>query len=89
MSTILSAIVWSALATGTLLIGMFMAFRSLVGPRWTALIMAFGAGAIISAATYQLVGGAIIEDQLHFLRVGVGMASVLSPSILQTAGLTA
>jgi hypothetical protein len=53
----ISAIFWSAMATGTLLIGMGLAYRNLVGPRWTGLIMAFGAGAIISAAAYQLILG--------------------------------
>ena len=70
----LLAIAWSALATGTLLIGMMLAFQNLVSPKWTALIMAFGAGAIISAVAYQLVGGAILANQLQFLRVGVGIA---------------
>ena len=51
----LSAIFWSALATGSILIGMALAYRNLVSQRWTGLIMAFGAGAIISAAAYQLV----------------------------------
>ena len=35
----LEAALWSAVATGTLLIGMVLAYRGLVGPRWTALIM--------------------------------------------------
>jgi ZIP family zinc transporter len=56
------AIFWSAIATGTLLIGMVMAYRNTVGLKWTALIMAFGAGAIISAAAYQLVLGAVVEE---------------------------
>ena len=51
----LEAILWSALATATLLIGMALAYRNLVNLKWTGLIMAFGAGAIISAATYQLI----------------------------------
>jgi hypothetical protein len=31
----IAANVWSALATGTLLIGIFLAYRKLVGLRWT------------------------------------------------------
>jgi ZIP family zinc transporter len=69
-----AAIFWSALATGTLLIGMILAYRNLVGIRWTGLIMAFGAGAIISAAAYQLVLGAVVEEQGKFNLVGLGMA---------------
>lgn len=70
----LEAIFWSALATATLLIGMVLAYRNLVGPRWTGLIMAFGAGAIISAAAYQLVLGAVAEAPTEIL-VGLGMAA--------------
>jgi zinc transporter, ZIP family len=70
-----AAIFWSTFATGTLLIGMAMAYRNLVGPRWTALIMAFGAGAIISAAAYQLVGGAVVEEQGSYYLVGLGIAA--------------
>lgn len=69
----IEAIFWSALATTTLLIGMVLAYRNLVGPRWTGLIMAFGAGAIISAAAYQLVLGSVVEAQSTFL-MGIGMA---------------
>ena len=71
----LTAVFWSAVATSTLLIGMALAYRNLVGPRWTSLIMAFGAGAIISAATYQLVLSAAVQDKGAFYLVVVGIAS--------------
>ncbi len=71
----IEAAMWSAIATTTLLIGMFMAYRNMVGPRWTGLIMAFGAGAIVSAAAYQLVGGAIAEDISKVYLVGLGIAA--------------
>jgi zinc transporter, ZIP family len=72
---VITAIFWSAFATVTLLIGMAMAYRNLVGLKWTGLIMAFGAGAIISAATYQLVLGAILEDLGKFYLVALGVAA--------------
>ena len=71
----IAAVFWSALATGTLLIGMALAYRNVVSLRWTGLIMAFGAGAIISAAAYQLVLGAIVEDIGKYYLVGLGMAA--------------
>lgn len=71
----ISAVLWSAVATVTLLIGMLLAYRNLIGERWTALIMAFGAGAIISAAAYQLVLGAVAEVSGNYLRVGLGLAA--------------
>jgi ZIP family zinc transporter len=70
-----AAIFWSALATATLLIGMVLAYRNLVGPRWTGLAMAFGAGAIISAAAYQLILGAVSEEIGNFIVVGIGIAA--------------
>ncbi len=71
----LSAIFWSALATGSILIGMALAYRNLVSQRWTGLIMAFGAGAIISAAAYQLVLGAVAEETGSYYLVGLGIAA--------------
>jgi ZIP family zinc transporter len=71
----IAAVFWSALATVTLLIGMALAYRNLVGPRWTGLIMAFGAGAIISAAAYQLVLGAVSEEKGNYILVGLGIAA--------------
>jgi ZIP family zinc transporter len=71
----IAAMFWSALASGTILIGMAMAYRNLVGKKWTGLIMAFGAGAIISAAAYQLVLGAVAEEQGKYYIIGLGIAA--------------
>lgn len=70
----IDAIFWSAVATLTLLIGMALAYREVIGPRWTGLIMAFGAGAIISAAAYQLVLGAVADAQSEIL-VAIGITA--------------
>jgi ZIP family zinc transporter len=71
----ISAIVWSALATTTLLIGMALAYRHVVNLKWTGLIMALGSGAIISAAAYQLVLGAVIIEKDRFALVGLGITA--------------
>ena len=71
----IAAILWSALATGTLLVGMLLAYLNLVGLRWTGLIMAFGAGAIVSAVAYQLVLPAAAAEQGHYGVVGLGFAA--------------
>ena len=70
-----SAILWSAVATLTLLIGMGLAYRNMVNERWTALTMAFGAGAIINAAAYQLILGAVADVSGNYLRIGFGVAA--------------
>lgn len=71
----LQAAFWSALATSTLLIGMGLAYRNLVNSKWTGLLMAFGAGAIISATAYQLLLGAVQEEKGNYLMVGLGIAA--------------
>jgi zinc transporter, ZIP family len=70
----ITAVFWSALATVTLLIGMALAYRDVVNHKWTGLIMAFGAGAIISAAAFQLVLGAVVKEKGAFIPVGLAMA---------------
>jgi hypothetical protein len=67
----IEAIGWSALATVTLVVGMVLAYRKLVNLKWTGLIMGFGAGAIISAAAYQLVLGAC-SRRMDISLVGLG-----------------
>ena len=71
----IAAILWSAVATVTLLIGMALAYGDLVGERWTALVMAFGAGAIVNAVAFQLILGAVSEASNKTLRVGLGLAA--------------
>jgi len=71
----ITAIFWSALATCTLLIGMALAYRNLVSLRWTGLIMAFGAGAIISAVAYQLVLSAAATVHGAYYVIGLGIAA--------------
>ena len=60
---------------GDPVIGMGLAYCKLVGLKWTGLIMAFGAGAIISAVAYQLVLGAVAEEKGRFVLVGLGIAA--------------
>ena len=64
---------WSAIATGTLLIGMVLAYRNAVSQKWTGLIMAFGVGAIISATAYQLILGPLFEVKGNYYLVAVGL----------------
>ncbi|HEY4751928.1 MAG TPA: hypothetical protein VIH37_01510, partial [Candidatus Limnocylindrales bacterium] len=69
------AVFWAALATATLLVGMVLAYRDLVSLRWTALAMAFGAGAIVSAVAYQLVLPATLENVGREAPVAIGVAA--------------
>jgi len=69
----IEAAIWSTIATGTLLIGMVLAYRNAVNQRWTGLIMAFGVGAIVSAASYQLILGPLIEAKGSYYLVALGL----------------
>ena len=80
----LAAAFWCAMATGMLLIGMALAYGSMVSPRWTGLILAFGVGAIIGATVYQLVLTPLAEEQGSYYRVGLGLAAGALSSIWPT-----
>lgn len=55
----LNALLFGLLATSSLLIGGMIASRFNLGKRTLGIIMAFGAGALISAVTYELVYEAV------------------------------
>jgi ZIP family zinc transporter len=55
---------------------MLLAFRNAIGRKWTGLIMAFGAGTLISAVAYQLVLSPIIEEQFFLLGLGLAAGSL-------------
>ena len=52
------AFAWGALASTSLIIGGVIALRLRVSNRVLGLVMAFGAGVLISAVAYELVGEA-------------------------------
>jgi ZIP family zinc transporter len=68
-----AAILWSGLAAATMLVGMALAYTGRVGLRATGLVMAFGAGALVSAAAYQLVLPAALAGRSSELAVGIGI----------------
>ncbi len=70
-----AAIFWSGLASSTLLIGLFLAYRNLVSNRWIGLLLAFGAGAMVFAASIQLIFGPLVENSGHGVLVTVGVAA--------------
>jgi zinc transporter, ZIP family len=60
---VLEAGLWAALGQSALLVGALLVarFPKLTEPRWLGLVMAFGAGALISAVTTDLVVPAYVE----------------------------
>jgi ZIP family zinc transporter len=70
----LTAALWAALAQSALIVGALLVarFRKLSEPRWLGLIMAFGAGTVISAVTTDLVAEAYKEAGRR--PTGIGLA---------------
>lgn len=69
----LEAMGWALLGASSLLIGALVAFRFTIGDRLLGLIMAFGAGVLISAVSYELVEQALAVAANSAL-VGAGFA---------------
>lgn len=68
----LTAAVWGIVASSSLVIGSFLTFWLNPSKRVIGLIMAFGAGTLISAIAYDLVGEA--SDSGHALLLSLGLA---------------
>lgn len=71
----LTAALWAALAQSALIVGALLVakFRVLTQPRWLGLVMAFGAGAVISAVSTDLVAEAYREAGRR--PTGIGLAA--------------
>jgi zinc transporter, ZIP family len=61
---VLEAFVWGLIASSSLLIGSVLALRISVSRLMLGLVMAFGAGVLISAVAFELVEGAFEESKL-------------------------
>src|SRR5512133_711963 len=55
----LNAFLWGLLATSSLIVGGLIASRFSIGRRTLGIIMAFGAGTLISAVSYELIYDAV------------------------------
>ena len=55
----LTAFLWGLMATSSLILGGLIATRMTLSKRVVGIIMAFGAGTLISAVSYELVFDAI------------------------------
>src|SRR3954464_14388391 len=57
----LDAVLWGAIAAASLVVGAIVAFVRPVTDRVLGLVLAFGAGVLISAVAYELVEDAVVE----------------------------
>ena len=74
----LTAAGWAALAQSALIVGALLVarFRALTEPRWLGLVMAFGAGAVISAVTTDLVVPAYQEAGSRASGIGLAAGAI-------------
>ena len=70
------AALWAFLGSGSLLIGMALVFLLRPGQRTIGLIMAFGAGTMISAVAFELVEEALDVGAPVLATFGLGVGSV-------------
>jgi zinc transporter, ZIP family len=70
MNGALGAVVWGAIAASSLLIGAVLALRARPSDRLVGLVLAFGAGTLISAVAYELVP----EEAIDAVGVGIALA---------------
>lgn len=72
----LIAAVWGILASSSLVIGSLLTFWMNPGKRVIGLIMAFGAGTLISAIAYDLVGEASNSGASLLLALGLALGAI-------------
>ena len=72
----LAAIGWGALAASSLVLGAVLAFVRPWPKRQVGLVLAFGAGALISAVSFELAGEGIEVGSLRSTAVGLGVGAL-------------
>ncbi len=70
------ALGWGALAASSLLLGALLAFARKWPSRQVGLVLAFGAGALISAVSFELAGEGIRVGSLKATAVGLGLGAL-------------
>lgn len=74
----LEAMGWALLGASSLLVGALVAFRFTIGDRVLGLIMAFGAGVLISAVSYELVEEALaVTANAAVVGAGFGLGALV------------
>ena len=71
----LAALGWGALAASSLVLGALLAFARGWRPRQVGLVLAFGAGALISAVSFELAAEGIRVGSLGATAIGLGVGA--------------
>jgi len=72
----LAAVGWGALAASSLVFGALLAFARRWPTRQIGLVLAFGAGALISAVSFELAGEGIQVGSLRSTAIGLGIGAL-------------
>jgi ZIP family zinc transporter len=72
----LAAVGWGALAASSLVLGALLAFVRRWPSRQIGLVLAFGAGALISAVSFELAGEGIQVGSLRSTAIGLGIGAL-------------
>ena len=72
----LEALGWGSLAAASLVVGALLAFARPWGDRQVGLVLAFGAGALISAVSIELAQEGVRVGGLGFTSIGLGLGAV-------------
>jgi ZIP family zinc transporter len=71
-----AALGWGSLAASSLVLGAVLALVRTWPPRQTGLVLAFGAGALISAVSFELAAEGIRLGSLQSMATGLGLGAV-------------
>ena len=71
-----AALGWGSLAASSLLVGALLAFARRWPPRQVGLVLAFGAGALISAVSFELAAEGLRVGSLGATAVGLGLGAL-------------
>ena len=72
----LAALGWGALAASSLILGALLAFAREWSARQLGIVLAFGAGALISAVSFELAGEGIRVGSLRSTALGLGIGAI-------------
>jgi ZIP family zinc transporter len=72
----IAALGWGALAASSLVLGALLAFARSWPPRQVGLVLAFGAGALISAVSFELAAEGLRVGGLGTMAIGLGLGAL-------------
>ena len=73
----LEAAIWGAIAGTSLLIGATIALVAHPSPRTVGLVMAFGAGTLIAAVSFDLIGDSLALEDSEFVAVAMLLGALM------------